>query len=284
MTDNNDFSDEVSESAKAAQDVDKALGSPMALLLGPTFKLIGEHWGKKTDAFLNPKQIENLENKIAIAQERGPLLLGNDTKPRQIAALIEWTDAAHDVDGDQKPQLSQAWGKALRDITEQNYILLDSLAKLDEGDITILKEGGVLSKEQLENFTTIGLIEEVRPSSLVGSTFAVLSGMFIMTVLAAFGLGAMIIGMEVVLGWPDLGRTREPGWSLIAIPLIMVVTFGSLAGIATDLWREFVKRQRIAKITYIGHELISKLNVGVNPELLFYMRDNTKKKRWSQSI
>ncbi|MEP0190111.1 MAG: hypothetical protein ABJE00_06830, partial [Erythrobacter sp.] len=64
MIDGSDWSDEVAGTAKAAQEVDKAMGQPMALLLGPTFKLIGEHWGKKTEAYLNAKQAENIEDKI----------------------------------------------------------------------------------------------------------------------------------------------------------------------------------------------------------------------------
>lgn len=266
MSDEKDISAETSETAKAVQDVDKALGSPLSLLLGPTFKLIGEHWGKKADAYLNPKQVENLEEKITIAKEGGPLLLGNETKPRQIAALMEWTDAAHDVDGTTKPQLSKAWARALRDISEQNYTLLDSLAKLDEDDVNLLRSGGALTKDQFLKLQKIGVLERPKSITLFWRIFDLSGLLFVFAFFLGFGGFVGLRILESVLGWQVSGNS-EPldGWSvLIAVPIIgMCLVFP--ASTIPGLKREFFKKTNIARTSTLGRDIILKLDGDAQP-------------------
>jgi hypothetical protein len=263
MTSESDISDEVSETAKAVQDVDKALGSPMSLLLGPTFKLIGEHWGKKTDSYLNPKQVENLEEKIAIAQQDGPLLLGNDTSPRQVAGLIEWTDAARTIDSKTEPLLSAAWILALKDISKKNYLLLDALSKLDESDLHTLQERDTFTRLEVAKFTELGLIEpidNVRKGAAKREFVRLILFGLLMAPLIALGYGAVqseLLGISAVLGL----------FFFVSFSILLtIMLFLSLMS-GYFLWKRGVKGIYTVKKTKLFIDLLKALNL--NEQKLF---------------
>lgn len=173
MVEENDLTKEVVDSSKALQEADKALGRPMSLLLGPSFKLIGEHWGKKTENWLNRQQVENVKKKIDSAAKDGNLDLGNESTPRQIGALIEWTHLASDVDEDEQPLLSIAWTSALVDISKNQYGLLDTLSRLDEETIELVVSGGEISRESERKLVDCGIIRtrnKIVPSQRMNET------------------------------------------------------------------------------------------------------------------
>ncbi|MEO9630704.1 MAG: hypothetical protein ABJG14_09730 [Sulfitobacter sp.] len=276
MIDGSDWSDEVAGTAKAAQEVDKAMGQPMALLLGPTFKLIGEHWGKKTEAYLNAKQAENIEDKIEGALEAGPILLGNKASPRQIAALVEWTDAARDVDRIENPELSKAWSQALRDISEQNYTLLDALAKLSEADIEILKAGGTLTQNQLKKFTNLGLIEEQRRGTRFERFLETFCGLFLMAVSSLFALGGLALLASALFGWPRIGELPMEEASITFFVLVSIVTLGGIVttfSVIKDMGNMFFADACPARISFLGRQLISRLTNELEPKIFLLKSD-----------
>ena len=83
--------------------VDKALGNPIKELLEPSAKILGEHWAQKLSHWLTPKETESVESHV---EEARRFLTDNrlvEPTPRQIGALIEWTDYAKSIDAVEQP-------------------------------------------------------------------------------------------------------------------------------------------------------------------------------------
>ena len=164
MEDDHDLTASIEDAARTSGAVNKALGNPIALLLGPSAKLIGERWGEKTEAWLTRKQKENIEAKIERAEAERPVSLGPNTTPRQIGAMIEWTHFAKDIDETVQPTLALLWSKALVDITQSNFVLLDALSDMKESEIKKFMRGGTLRPQELIEFETRGLLRRDYPS------------------------------------------------------------------------------------------------------------------------
>lgn len=268
MQDDIDFSGEVSEVAKAAQETDKALGGPISLLLGPSFKLIGEHWGKKTEAWLSPKQVANLEETITKAEKTFDPQ--REVSPRQIGALIEWTHRARNVEPSSAPNLSLAWSKALDDILEANFSLLDKLANVEEGDINVLLNGGTLEVSQLDKLSELGLL---RCNSVTNSYWGEL---FMLGLTAAlfyaffppFDYFVEIISRAMMLdGFPSWFAIRNRSGEIFGAFLLFIHIVMSMTAIGSVKRKLTKKPSMKIELTASAQGLIRRLGIADDPKI-----------------
>lgn len=285
--DESQSAEDVSSTAKAAQNVDKALGSPLSLLLGPSFKLVGAHLGKKTEAWLNSKQQENVVRKVSTLQAGGSLDFGEEPTPRQIGALIEWTHAAKDVDDRTQATLAGAWVKALRDIAGQNYVLLDALHSFNEQELAVFLSGGELSADQVDDFAKIGLLEVVHETPSLRFTMKNVASLLIVNTLIGmlawrgFNFKWIFDGTEGVvrLGYWEMSKitfsfasaspegtvAMRTDISLLPLGVIVFILSGLLLVSGKWLYAYFKKPTKVVKILPLGQNLLDRLEVTPQP-------------------
>ncbi|MEP3945256.1 hypothetical protein [Ascidiaceihabitans sp.] len=158
MNDEPDLTDEITESAKAAQEVGKVVGNPLSLLLGPAAKVLGEHWAKSLQTRLTIKETSNVRAIIESAQPDLPNPGEVEFSPQKFAALLEWTDFAKSLETETSPKLAEAWRLALIDLLNENFELVSNISKFDEKDFERFKTGDLVNHSCIEKFERLGLI------------------------------------------------------------------------------------------------------------------------------
>jgi len=277
MNDETDLSEVVTSNAKAIQSVDKAAGGVMNALLGPTAKLLGDRLAEKTDSWLNAKQRDNIQSKIESAQDSKSISFDSGASPRQMGALIEWTEPVKDIEDRDSPRLSHAWSQALNDIAEQNFTLLDALRRVTEADIDILLRGGKLEHSSAKRLNDYNIIQyETKDyDGPWAETFAFFSLAFILIcAVSAANEGTNFI---LFLDENDLPDTIGP-LPIGIVRLLVFVASGAITYFFTD--KIFAKIKRFAnnhkqrkfdiELTNIGREALSRLGVEEIP--VYYVR------------
>lgn len=268
MNDQPDISDEVSETAKAVQDVDKALGNPISLVLGPSAKLIGEHLGRKTAAWLSPKQTENVRQAIAEAEQTRQIEFTDDITPRQIGALIEWTGYVKDVDRDQQPLLTQAWSQALEDISRQNYVLIDALSKLEEEQIDRFLSGGTISEEHAEYFSRIGMMTTEEEPDIPNPLSSIILLAFGLSLLSIIISGIIFLSIKVFA--IETGRQTASDIFSLAIPIagmsIVTLLASDFAFKTIPIFKRYARIDKTGKLTNLGRLVLERLGIKEIPD------------------
>jgi len=158
MNEEQSFTDEVTHTAIAAQEVGKAVGNPLYILLGPSAKVLGEHWANKLQSKISSKEKQNLEHHIAEANAILPSPEAMEITPTKIGALLEWTNSAKRVSFAEESKVSYAWQLALADLLKDDFDLLSALPDMDEETLTAFLDRHKLNRDCALKLKRMGLI------------------------------------------------------------------------------------------------------------------------------
>ena len=152
-----DILEEAADAAKTAQEFGK-IGA-LNLLLGPSAKVLGEHWAKKISAKISEVEQKNLQDHLQATQDLriDPEII--EVSPQKVGALIEWTVSAKKINQLEAPDLAKAWQKALVELLRDNYELLSSLTKMNERVLEHFKRGGEIPPSSFDELKEIGLMD-----------------------------------------------------------------------------------------------------------------------------
>lgn len=184
MNEGPDFTDEVTDVAKATQEVGKAIGNPISLLLGPSARVLGEHWAERLRAKISQKEQENLEEHIRSARPQLPDPSLIDITPTKIGALLEWTDQAKIITSTKTSNLASAWQLALADLLRDDFDLLTALPNIDEAALNQFVNGKRLDRIHVNTLKKVGFIDS--SSSVVENYILALAFAGFMNVIILF--------------------------------------------------------------------------------------------------
>ncbi|MEM9058971.1 MAG: hypothetical protein AAGD13_00790 [Pseudomonadota bacterium] len=153
-----DVAGAVQEVGKAAQEVGKA--GPWSLLLGPSFKLIGEHWGEKVQAWLKPEEVANIEGHMDAVRNRLPPPGETELSPSLAAALMQWQDGVKGIEAKRTDAEAEAWREALVKAFEGNLELLHIMPQLDMDMVHALRHADLSITSARKDLIEIGLVTE----------------------------------------------------------------------------------------------------------------------------
>lgn len=161
MTAEDDFVEEISDAAIATQEVGKAIGKPFELLFAPSAKVLGQHWAEMLEARLNKSQKDKVEKIIDGAFVEGDVIeIQNPPKASTVGALIDWIEAAKNLDITTNPNLTTAYQIGLAETLKGNIRTLSKIENLNENDISILIDPvRTDDREVLRNLAEAELIE-----------------------------------------------------------------------------------------------------------------------------
>jgi hypothetical protein len=140
-------------------------------LFSPTAKVLGAHWGKRTQEWLNGEPDRHAKNvsghidKVRAIENIEPSK--NDPTERQFVALAQWTEKAQTVDPELEPELAALWQSLLADIfkndpeADELQNILKEMNRADAREFLLMAEtsGRGVRPPYLERFKRWGLVE-----------------------------------------------------------------------------------------------------------------------------
>lgn len=162
-------------------------------LLGPSAKVLGNHWGKRTQEYVDGLEArrqknvtEHYERVKKVGKVEPPR---NGPTERQFTAILEWTHQAQTVDPEEEPELAAMWQSLLSDIykndpySEEIQAVLKNMTRGDARTFLNLHpwHSRPIPSPYFERFKQWGLVE----TRLRSNQIAQMSAMGILAIMIA---------------------------------------------------------------------------------------------------